>query len=28
MYFRAACDGSGKHIFATTFEEHVGNECP
>lgn len=27
-YFRAACDGSGKHTFAETFEEHVGNECP
>jgi UPF0755 protein len=27
-YFRAACDGSGKHVFAETFEEHLGNECP
>ncbi len=27
-YFRAACDHSGKHTFAETFEEHVGNECP
>jgi UPF0755 protein len=27
-FFRAACDGSGKHIFAETFEEHVGNACP
>jgi UPF0755 protein len=27
-YFRSACDGSGHHLFAETFEEHVGNECP
>ncbi len=27
-YFRAACDGSGRHVFAQTFEEHVGNHCP
>jgi UPF0755 protein len=27
-FFRAACDGSGRHIFATTFEEHVANACP
>ncbi|MBU1661823.1 MAG: endolytic transglycosylase MltG [Chloroflexi bacterium] len=27
-YFRAACDGSGQHVFAETFEEHVGNACP
>jgi len=27
-YFRAACDGSGRHSFAETFEEHVGNACP
>jgi UPF0755 protein len=27
-YFRAACDGSGQHNFAETFEEHVGNACP
>ena len=26
--FRAACDGSGRHSFAETFEEHVGNACP
>jgi UPF0755 protein len=28
FYFRAACDGSGNHLFAETFEEHVANECP
>ena len=28
FYFRSACDGSGRHTFAETFEEHVGNECP
>jgi UPF0755 protein len=27
-YFRAACDGSGLHNFAETYEEHVGNACP
>lgn len=27
-YFRAACDGSGRHNFAVTFEEHVANACP
>ena len=27
-YFRAACDGSGRHSFAETFDEHVANECP
>jgi UPF0755 protein len=27
-YFRAACDGSGRHVFAQTFAEHVGNACP
>jgi UPF0755 protein len=27
-YFRAACDGSGKHNFARTFEEHQQNACP
>ena len=27
-YFRAACDGSGEHRFAKTFEEHVQNACP
>ncbi len=28
LYFRAACDGSGKHNFALTYEEHLANECP
>jgi len=27
-YFRAACDGSQRHVFAKTFEEHVANACP
>jgi len=27
-YFRAACDGSGRHTFAKTFNEHVQNACP
>ncbi|MEA3440435.1 MAG: endolytic transglycosylase MltG [Chloroflexota bacterium] len=27
FYFRAACDGSGNHTFAQTFEEHVNNAC-
>jgi UPF0755 protein len=27
-YFRAACDGSGKHTFSETFEEHQQNACP
>jgi UPF0755 protein len=28
FYFRAACDGSGTHVFSVTFEEHVNNACP
>lgn len=27
LYFRAACDGSGRHNFATTFEEHQQFAC-
>jgi len=27
FFFRAACDGSGRHLFAVTFEEHVANAC-
>ncbi|MFM8319821.1 MAG: endolytic transglycosylase MltG [Chloroflexota bacterium] len=27
-FFRAACDGSGRHNFAQTFEEHQANACP
>jgi UPF0755 protein len=28
LYFRAACDGSGRHVFAYTLEEQVANACP
>jgi UPF0755 protein len=28
FYFRAACDQSGRHIFAVTYEEHKANACP
>ncbi len=27
-YFRAACDGSGRHTFSETFEQHQQNACP
>ncbi len=27
LYFRAACDGSGRHLFAETFDEHLNNAC-
>ncbi len=27
-YFRAACDGSGRHAFAETFQQHLNNACP
>jgi UPF0755 protein len=27
-YFRAICDGSGRHTFSETFEEHLGKDCP
>jgi UPF0755 protein len=28
LYFRAACDGSGRHIFAETLEQQLQNACP
>jgi len=27
-FFRAACDGSGYHVYAVTLEEQVANACP
>jgi len=27
LYFQAECDGSGRHRFARTFEEHAANSC-
>jgi UPF0755 protein len=27
-FFRAACDESGRHVFAVSFEEHQANACP
>ncbi|MBI3362604.1 MAG: endolytic transglycosylase MltG [Chloroflexi bacterium] len=27
LYFRATCDGSGRHVFARTLEEQVANAC-
>lgn len=27
-YFRAACNGSGRHTFAETYEQHLQNACP
>jgi UPF0755 protein len=26
-YFRSNCDGSGSHVFSSTFEEHLSNAC-
>jgi len=28
LYFRALCDGTGRHAFAETFEQHLLNACP
>ncbi len=28
LYFRARCDGSGRHQFSETFEQHLLNACP
>lgn len=28
LYYRARCDGSGRHNFAVTYEEHLANACP
>lgn len=28
FYFRAACDNSGRHVFAETFDQHLQNACP
>jgi UPF0755 protein len=27
-YFRAACDGSGYHVYSVTLEEQIANACP
>lgn len=27
LFFQAACDGSGRHVFALTYEEHIANNC-
>jgi UPF0755 protein len=28
FYFRAACDDSGRHVFAQTYEQQKANACP
>jgi UPF0755 protein len=27
-FFRARCDGSGRHLFAVTYDDHLNNACP
>jgi len=27
LYYRAQCDGSGRHAFAATYEQHLANAC-
>lgn len=28
LFFQAVCDGSGAHVFAYSYEEHLDNNCP
>jgi UPF0755 protein len=28
LYYRARCDGTRRHSFAATYEEHLANACP
>lgn len=28
LFFRARCDGSGRHAFAETYDDHLSNDCP
>lgn len=28
FYFQAKCDGTGRHNFAVTYDEHLRNSCP
>ncbi|MBI4771620.1 MAG: endolytic transglycosylase MltG, partial [Chloroflexi bacterium] len=27
LFFRARCDGSGRHDFSETYEEHLSKGC-